>query len=407
MSRLTTAETARRLGVKPATVYAYVSRGLLHPSRSPDDRTSSFDHGEVERLAARGRAGAGTGPGGRPLTMTSDLTLIEDGRYYYRGLDALDLAGERSFEEVAAWLWSGSFDATGPWVAPPSLAGWAAQLPPEVTSSAGVLPVDRLRLVVAAAGVLDPLRYELAAESVTRRARGLVAAAVESVPLRGAEPRPSRGGGPPSIAARLWPRLTAEPPDARRLRALDAALVLLADHELPVSTVAVRLAASTGAHLYAVVGAGLGVVDGPRHGGASLGAEALLAEVAAGADPGVVIGARLRRGERIPGFGQPLYPQGDPRAVLLLERAEHAVGRCRLRDARAVMATMAEAGLPAANVDFALAALAFATGMIRGAGELLFAVARTVGWVAHALEEYAGGTVYRPRALYTGPRPGG
>jgi citrate synthase len=339
--------------------------------------------------------------------MTSDLTLIEDGRYYYRGLDALDLAGHRSFEEVAGWLWSGSLEATGTWVAPPSLVGWATQLPREVASSAGVLPVDRLRLVVAGAGVLDPLRYELAAESVTRRARGLVAAMVESLPLQGAEARPRPGGDPPSLAARLWPRLTSEAPDARRLRVLDAALVLLADHELPVSTVAVRLAASTGAHLYAVVSAGLGVVDGPRHGGASLGAEALLAEVAAGADPGVVIGARLRRGERIPGFGQPLYPQGDPRAVLLVELTERAVGRSPLRGPRAVMSTMVEAGLPAANVDFALATLAQVTGMVRGAGELLFAVARTVGWVAHALEEYAGATVYRPRALYTGPRPAG
>lgn len=113
------------------------------------------------------------------------------------------------------------------------------------------------------------------------------------------------------------------------------------------------------AHLYAVISTGLGVIDGPRHGGASLAAEAMLAEVAAGGSAGAVVGDRLRRGERIPGF----------------------------------------------NIDFALAALAHATGMVRGSGELVFAVARTTGWVAHALEQQASGTGYRPRAVYVGPRP--
>jgi citrate synthase len=397
MDRLTTAETAHRLGVKPATVYAYVSRGLLNPTRSPDGRSSTFDPGEVSRLAARGRAAADS----RPLAMSSALTLIEDGRYWYRGRDALELARHRSFEEVATWLWSESFDVGPAWETPPPLAEAAARAQRAIAGSS-VLPVDRIRLVVAVASALDPLRYELGPDAVVDRARRLIAAMVDALPLQGhGKAAEARG----SIAQRLWPRLTAEQPEARRLRALDAALVLLADHELPASTVAARLAASTGAHLYAVVSAGLGVVDGPKHGGASLAAEALLADVAAGADAGAVVGERLRRGERIPGFGQPLYPDGDPRATVLLELTETAVGKAALRPARAVVDVMADAALPRPNIDFALATLAQATGMVRGAGELLFSIARTAGWVAHATEEYESTTWYRARALYVGPRP--
>jgi citrate synthase len=184
---------------------------------------------------------------------------------------------------------------------------------------------------------------------------------------------------------------------------LQAALVLIADHELPVSTVAVRLAASTGAHVYAVVSAGLGALDGPRHGGASLGAENLIAEVAGGKDAARAIGERLRRGERIPGFGQRLYPGGDPRATVLLRLLAATAGERALGPVRRLGAVMQARGLPGANVDLAMGTLAQRLRMITGAGEVIFAVGRTAGWIAHALEEYAAPTTYRPRAVYTGP----
>lgn len=397
MDTLTTVETAARLGVKPATVYAYVSRGLLKPTRSADGRTSTFDRREVERMAARGRKARGP-DAPRAMAMVSALTLIEGDRYYYRGLDAIELAEQRTFEEVAAWLWTARFEPATPWVA--DRAAVDAAVRAQRAMGSGMLPVDRIRLAVTAAGTIDPLRYELAPESVVERARRLIAAMVESLPLLGDEAPPGA-----SLARRLWPRLTTLAADRRRVRALEAALVLLADHELPVSTVGVRLAASTGAHLYAVVSTGLGIVDGPRHGGASLAAEDLLGEVLAGRSPADAVGDRLRRGERIPGFGQPLYPGGDPRAATLLEMTERAAGRTVLKPAQALLDTMTSTGLPARNIDFALAVLARATDMVRGAGELLFAVARTAGWVAHALEEYASMSGYRPRAIYVGPQP--
>jgi citrate synthase len=188
---------------------------------------------------------------------------------------------------------------------------------------------------------------------------------------------------------------------------LDAALVLLADHELAASTVAARVAASVRADPYAVVSAGLATVSGTLHGGASLGIEALLDEVDRPERAATVVGARLRRGERLRGFGHRLYPDGDPRAGFLLTRLRAtAAGSPRMAVVDALLEATTRRGLPEPNVDLALAALAHVTAMTRGAAEAIFAVARTAGWIAHALEEYDRNTPIRPRAVYTGTAPG-
>jgi citrate synthase len=213
---------------------------------------------------------------------------------------------------------------------------------------------------------------------------------------------------------------------------LDVALVLAADHELAASAVAARVAASVQADPYAVVGAGLGAVSGALHGGLSLAAETLLAEIGTPERARRVIGDRLRWGEQVPGLGHSLYPDGDPRAACLLAWLGRAAGselsietarrldtrrdhhrlterqrdmRARLVVVEAVVDAVRRRRLPAPNVDFALAALAFVAGMTRGAAETVFAVGRIAGWLAHALEEYQRRTPIRPRALYTGPPP--
>jgi len=162
---------------------------------------------------------------------------------------------------------------------------------------------------------------------------------------------------------------------------------------------------------YAVVATGLGAVGGSLHGGASFGAEVMLRSASGAADAARAVGDLLRRGERIPGFGHFVYRGHDPRAVMLLDLLRSAgpaagsasPGSERLAVAEAVMAEARGRALPEPNIDFALAALAVAAGMIPGAGEAIFAVARAAGWVAHALEEYARGTPIRPRGIYTGP----
>jgi len=397
--RLTTAEAAERLGVKPATLYAYVSRGLLTRERAPDGRTSTFDPAEIDRLARPGRPRRGRRPP-TDLVLPSALTTIAQGIPWYRGLPVPDLAGSRSFEEVATWLWTGQFPDPAPaWRAGAAAlkAGRRAQaaLPP------AALPLERIRVIAAALAAGDELRLELHPAAVTAAGRALIAGLVDCLP----RPGPAPAGG--SIAARLWAGLSPLDPEPELVGTVEVALVLLADHELAASTVAARVAASVRADPYAVVSAGLAAVSGTLHGGASLGIEALLDEVERPERAASVVGARLRRGERLRGFGHRLYPDGDPRASVLLARLrDTAGGSPRLAVVAALLEAAANRGLPAPNVDLALAALAHVAGMTRGAGEAVFAVARTAGWIAHALEEYERNTPIRPRALYTGPAPG-
>jgi citrate synthase len=405
--RLTAAEAAARLGVKPATLYAYVSRGLLGRERSPGRRTSTFDPAEVERLT-RGRSDRrGRRPAGE-LVVESALTAIEGGALWYRGLPVTELAATRTFEEVAEWLWRGRFPGPTRWRAGP--AALAAGRRAQAALPAGALPLERLQVIAAALAAGDDLRLELHPDAVTAAGRALVAGLAGCLPRLGRPPAPDAG-----IAARLWSCLSPLDPDPALLAVLDAALVLLADHELAASTVAARVAASVRADPYAVAAAGLATLSGSLHGGASLAVEALLAEIER---PGLtlrqakararrVLGERLRRGERLRGLGHPLYPDGDPRAASLLARLRRAAGGSpRLAVVEALLDATRRRGLPAPNVDLALAVLGHVAGMTRGAGEAIFAVARVAGWLAHALEEYDRAVPIRLRAVYTGPPPG-
>ena len=392
------AEAAQRLGIKPASLYSYVSRGVLTPRRDSDGRASLFDAAEIAGLARRGRPRRA--PGGAELVIESELTEISGDRLRFRGHDAISLATTRSFEDVAGLLWTGSFGdaaATGPWHATSEAiaAGTAAQaaLPPDTS------PLERLQVIVPAVAATDRLRLHLDPPAVIAAANSLIAAMVDCLPATGQLSADSDD----SIAGRLAPKLCLRPPGAGLVAALRAALVLAADHELAASTLAARVAASVRADPYAVVGTGLGAMSGALHGGASLGAEVLLASAAEPADAPRVVGELLRRGERIPGLGHFVYQAGDPRAILLLDLVRKAAPDSgRLAVAEAVLAEASRRALPAPNIEFALAVLAAVAGMIPGAGEAVFAIARTAGWLAHALEEYARATPIRPRGVYTG-----
>ena len=398
------AEAARQLGVKQATLYSYVSRGVLTRRRGTGGKISLFDAAEVGELARRGRPRRAPGLAG--LVIESGLTEIADDQLRFRGIDALDLARDAAFEDVSALLWTGTLGTggtagggSGAWTATPEAvrAGSAAQaaLPP------GTLPLERLQVIVPALAAADPLRLHLDPPAVIAAGQAIIGGMVDCL-APGAAGTP--GGHDGRIADRLWHQLCPDPPRPALLEALGAALVLLADHELAASTLAARVAASVRADPYAVVATGLGALGGALHGGASLGAEAMLAAARDPAGAPRVVGDLLRRGERVPGFGHFVYRSGDPRAGLLLAMVRRAVPASpRLAVADAVLAETHRRALPEPNIDFALAVLASCAGMITGAGEAVFAIARTAGWLAHALEEYAARTPLRPRAVYTGP----
>jgi citrate synthase len=408
---MTAAQAAGRLGVKQATLYAYVSRGVLGRGKAADGRGSLFDPDEVERLALRGRPRRPAGA--VDITIESAITEITADSLRFRSLDATRLAVTRTFEEVAELLWTGEFPATrAPWQATP--AALAVARAAQAALPAGTLPLERLQVIVPAMAATDSLRLQLDPAAVRAAARSLIAGMVDCLPApssSGSAPAdriPATSSAPSSpgasIAERLWSRLCARRPAGDLLRALSAALVLLADHELAASTLAARVAASVRADPYAVVGTGLGAMSGALHGGASLGAETLIAAARGPQDVPRVVGELLRRGEKIPGFGHFVYRAGDPRAVALFGLVRRAAPKSgQLAVAEAVLAEVRRKSLPEPSIDFAVATLVRVAGMVTGSGEAVFAVARTAGWIAHALEAYAGGGPLRPRAVYTGP----
>lgn len=389
MTWLTAAEASDRLGVKPATLYAYVSRGVLSRRRTPGGQ-SLFDPDEVERLARRGRPRRRPGPS--EVVIESGITLLGEDRQFYRGHDALELARTESFESVAELLWTGARPDAEPAAWRASDEALAAGRAAQTGLPGDVLPLERLQVVVPALAAADPLRSNLEPDAVREVARGLIAGMVDSLPGRSVDG---------DLAERLWARLAPPNAPSRLIPVLRAALVLVADHELAASTTAARVAASVRADPYAVVMTGLGASSGALHGGASLGAEALLAE--AYGDPNrarAAVGLRIRRGERVPGFGHTVYRGADGRASTLFALLRESGQQLHVADA--VIAEAARRRLPAPNVDLALATLTTAVHMPIGAGEAIFGIARTAGWIAHAMEEYANRSPIRLRAVYIG-----
>lgn len=413
--RLTTREAAELLGVKPETVYAYVSRGQLSSRRTPGGRGSTFDAAEVEALVRRS-ARREPAPGG-DLVFRTGITLIEGDRYYFRGVDATELARRYGYEEVAEWIWTGELRPGVRFTAPPESLRAARRAVAALPEHSG--STDRLRVALVAAASADPLRFDLSPQGVLSSARSLIPTLVGALPVAGerrrehddnsggSESDPVEGRAAAPLAHQLWPRLTDQPADTASLAVLDTALALLTDHDLAASTLAARVAASAHAHPYAVVSAGLGVLEGPLHGASSGLAHRMLSEVVDRGSAAPVVADHLRTGRRLPGLGHRLYTGEDPRAAVLfdlLARVPRAAPA--LAAARDTVSTAARHAPLHANVDLALAVLSVAYGMPAEAGETVFAVSRTAGWIAHALEEYGERPLrMRPSGQYVGVRP--
>jgi citrate synthase len=393
---MTAKEAAALLGVKEATLYAYVSRGLIRSEAISDaPRQRLYLAEDVQKLAARkaqrrdpAQAAREALHWGTPM-LESALTLITENTLYYRGYDAVRLARAHTFEEVATLLWIGSLEpAEELFASKPLLAScmWP--------SADAHLPIlQRLQVALALAAAEDLSAYDLRPEAVAQTGARIlwlmtaVAAQVDTLDTTIA-----------GTLAQAWhPGTTA---------LLNAALILCADHELNASSFTARVVASVAAHPYAVVLAGLAALDGFKHGGQTKQATAFLREVGEPSRVRLVIAERLRRGERLPGFGHRLYPDSDPRAVALFSLLAEAYPTSpALTLAHAVIreATAVTNGAP--TIDFALAVLEHTLQLPYGTGLTLFAIGRTVGWIGHALEQYQGERMIRPRARYIGVPP--
>ncbi|HKA88815.1 MAG TPA: citrate synthase [Haliangiales bacterium] len=403
---ISAAEAAGLLGIRRATLYAYVSRGLVRSVPAVDGRSRRYLRADLDTLRARrdahaghGAAAAGAMRWGEPV-LESALTHITAAGPRYRGRPALALARDASYEAVAELLWTGALPALPPrWIAGGQgvpARRLAALLP------AAARPLDAMILTLAALEVAVPSRGDATEDAAVARGRVLCRRLAASVALPGRADRLPAALAADTVAESVLVAFGARV-TAARVRAVQAALILVADHELNPSSFAARIPASVGADLLAAVGAAIQALSGPLHGAAADFVEAMLSEARGPEGALRVVRQRLRRGEMIPGFGHRLYPGGDPRAAPLLAHAEAlAPGSRVVRSVRAFVDAMALASQEHPTVDLGLCALAGALGLPAGGAVALFAAGRAAGWIAHALEQRRAGFALRPRARYVG-----
>jgi citrate synthase len=370
---ITAEEALSLLGTKPQTLYANVSRGRIRAKADPvDPRRSLYQADDVKRLAARhaGRrqsaaVAADAIRWGDPVLPTS-ISTISNERLFYRGRDAVELCEHATLEEVAVLLWDTD----------------------SVRIGAGAGQGGSTRMAAAFAGLAARVMSDLPALRRKPFILRAEAADVLSTVAKALAPWPE----PLPLHERLalgWQRPDAAGP-------IRKALVLAAEHELNVSAFAARVTASSGAALSAATLSGLAALTGPRHGGAWI-SVTMLAEKAASVGVREAIRSMLSSEGVVRPFGHRLYPHGDPRARALMASFE----------APPLYVSLAEAGEDLLgepiNIDFALAALAATFVLPEDAPLVIFALSRTVGWLAHAMEQIESGHMIRPRARYAGP----
>ena len=395
---LTATEAAEALGVTRATLYAYASRGQLRSEKvAGRSRERRYYREDVERLKERkearrdpSRAAAQGLHWGGPV-LESAITLIDNGRLFYRGRDAVALAETSSAEQVAALLWAA--DEAGPeplFDQPcPLTHRQLARL-----RSCGGEPLTLLQAALPIAAAADLASYDLRPAAVRQTGARIIRLLTAIIARHDARQPVHRA------LQMAW-----APTKDAVAGVIRTALVLCADHELNVSAFTGRCAASAGASPYDVVSAALATLKGYKHGGAAERVLALAANAGTSKSARALVADRLRRGEDVPGFGHPLYPAGDPRAALLIRLARDSGNEPAWRPFRNLFRAGSDLLHDLPNVDSGLAAVTRTYRLPDQAPLLLFTLGRTIGWIAHAIEEYASDQLIRPRARYTGPPP--
>ena len=348
------------------------------------------------------------------VAATTSISKVEgtEGRLIYRGYNIHDLARTTSFEEVAYLLWFGHLPNAS------ELADLKAQLAAQRTLPEAALqairtlpassePMDVLRTVVSAWGATTIKGKPTVEQAIALTARfPLILAAFHR--LRNGqeivESRPELGH-----AANYLYLLSGKQPEEQHIKALDAYLVLLADHGMNASTFTARVVASTESDIVSAIVAAIGALKGPLHGGAPSKVLDMLQAIGTAENAEPWLRNAMARGERLMGFGHRVYKTEDPRAEELRELArladpqEFVLSRRVEELALALLEEEKPGRRLYTNVEFYSAALLSFVGLPGDLFTPTFAVSRVSGWTAHVLEQVGNNRLIRPEADYTGP----
>ncbi|MCC6197463.1 MAG: hypothetical protein IT518_23680 [Burkholderiales bacterium] len=397
------------LGVKPQTLYTYVSRGLIRSVAQLDDKRRLYYHEDVRNVRARGIARRGQGAvaegamhwGGQPVINTAITEITPEGPRY-RGRLALDLAREGySFEATAELLWTGVLQqAPVRWRLGVLPAGFAARI--NAVARGGSSP-PILHVLAFAAGMYGAgatVASEIERGDTLTTGRDLLRVLAGCLGYLGPRPAFHVPKGDLRIAE-FAARILLPRPSEHAIEAIDRALVVSADHELSSSTFAARVAASTGVELRSCVQTALVTHSGATLGGGCDSAEDLLHDAMTHAQVRQRLRNAEKAGQRVPGFNLPLYPKGDPRARYLLKLAKSSETRsARARTIYAFVEEAEERLELRPSIEVGLVALSAALGLPERSAGAIWALGRTAGWIAHIVEQRLAGFVLRPRARY-------
>ncbi|MBK0023927.1 citrate synthase family protein [Ochrobactrum sp. S46] len=386
-------EAAAELNVSVATLYAYVSRGVVHSEAKPGSRSRRYRASEIRALADKNRIAKHVDASnilnfGAPL-LDSEITYTDGKTLFFRGRDSSQLATtSSSLESVASLIWNCCTDDYF-LDAPPEIPDYFATIRPLSLSGRPLVICQSLLPLI---GEKDLSAFDRSREGAARTGVRVLRLMIALV--TGTQP----------VVKASHDTLSEAWDVGKHASLIRSALILAADHELNASTFTVRVAASAGAPLYHAAAAGLATLQGARHGGEIERTFRLLQETQESENPAEVVTATMRRGDIIPGFGHPLYLQGDPRAKTLLTLMEQEFKTKECQNIhRNVELIQSIAGRPL-NFDGALAILALNLGLSAHNGLSILAIGRVVGWIGHAIEQYIDNRLIRPRARYVGLR---
>ncbi|MCB8917006.1 MAG: citrate synthase [Ardenticatenaceae bacterium] len=352
----------------------------------------------------------------------SSLSLVDGqiGKLIYRGYNIMDLGEQASFEEVIYLLWNGKLPNRAQLDAFKAALVAKRALPAPVLKTMHIFPHEAhpmavLRTIVSGLGLIDPSADDISLEGARKKALLLTAvfptiiAAWERIrrdkePI---EPRADLGH-----AANFLYMLNGQEPNPDAVKALDAYLVLLADHGFNASTFAARVTTGTLADVYSAITSGIGTLKGAAHGGANQKAMEQFIDAAQRGDVSAWFQETIASGKRIMGIGHRVYKVEDPRAKILrpmAERLAQSSGQGQWFDIATqieVLARQDEYFISRnlyANVDYYSAVVLYMINLPVDQFTCLFAMSRIAGWTAHVLEQLADNRLIRPKANYVGP----